>query len=215
MNSQHSVFVGEFCIHLLNGKIFVNEKNVPIRPKTFEVLAYFLERPKQIISKDAFLNDIWDDVNVDEQVIIQSVKELRKIFANKEIIKTHPRKGYSWVAPVELSEQLLTAKVTDDLHQEKEFMNGLLRQSMPRLPYWFFGFASLMLVVFGGVHLFQNDNTGSQLQAEPSVIPHGALVVLPVYTDLEGAEYQWVKYGAMDQVIKTVATHCDLTCLAG
>ncbi len=45
-----------------------------IRPKTLEVLLYLANRTGDIISKQELLDCIWDDVNVDDGVIFQSIR---------------------------------------------------------------------------------------------------------------------------------------------
>ena len=80
---------------LLNGVV------TKIRPKTFALLMLFLQHPFKVLSKQMLLDTIWDDVEVSEQVLFQTIRELRQFFVDVEVIKTHPRKGYAWIADVE------------------------------------------------------------------------------------------------------------------
>lgn len=69
-----------------------------IRPKTLALLLYLAQRPEQVISKQTLLDIIWDDVKVDEGVIFQSVREIRTLFDDPNIIQNFPRKGYQFCA---------------------------------------------------------------------------------------------------------------------
>lgn len=77
------------------------QENIKLRPKTMQLLLLLLSKPGELISKQEMLDIIWDDVLVDEQVVFQSIKELRKLFSAEQPIKNIPRKGYIWVASVE------------------------------------------------------------------------------------------------------------------
>ncbi|WP_076410519.1 winged helix-turn-helix domain-containing protein [Shewanella sp. UCD-KL12] len=90
-----------FDILPLEGKVFFQGVTVKIRPKTFQLLMLLIETQGEVVSKSTILSHVWDDVVVDEQVIFQSIKELRKAFSVADVIKTLPRKGYVWVAQVE------------------------------------------------------------------------------------------------------------------
>ena len=101
-----------------------NDEIIKIRPKTFSLLLMFLKNPYKILSKQVLLETVWDDVEVTEQVLFQTILELRNIFNNKDVIKTHPRKGYAWVTDVEQvteqnTEQNRTLQQTLNRHLHK------------------------------------------------------------------------------------------------
>lgn len=73
-----------------------------LRPKTFAVLVHLAERPGELVTKRALLDAIWPGVAVTEDVVRQSVGELREAFgegrASPRFIATVPRRGYRFVA---------------------------------------------------------------------------------------------------------------------
>jgi DNA-binding winged helix-turn-helix (wHTH) protein len=71
-----------------------------VRPKTLALLLYLIKHRSDIVSKTQLLNDIWDDVNVNEGVIFQSIREIRQLFGELVVVLNHPRKGYQWVGPL-------------------------------------------------------------------------------------------------------------------
>ncbi|OUS18629.1 hypothetical protein A9Q97_00715, partial [Rhodospirillales bacterium 47_12_T64] len=75
------------------------------------------------------LSTVWDDVTVGEQVLFQTIRELRNLFSGLDVIKTHPRKGYAWVINVEkealndtneaASQQVKNSEITTNVFSKK------------------------------------------------------------------------------------------------
>ena len=91
-------------VYPVSGKVFFEGKSLKIRPKTLQLLVLLLEAQNEIVTKKAILEQVWDDVLVDDQVIFQSIKELRKLFSGLDVIKTLPRKGYTWIENIQVCE---------------------------------------------------------------------------------------------------------------
>lgn len=63
------------------------------------LLEYFLLNPNDIHSKDDILDVVWQKKVVSEQVVFQTISQLRAIFGEQSI-KTYSKKGYKWQYPV-------------------------------------------------------------------------------------------------------------------
>jgi DNA-binding winged helix-turn-helix (wHTH) protein/tetratricopeptide (TPR) repeat protein len=159
-----------------------------IRAKTFQLLQLLIDAKGQIQSKEIILQTIWNDVVVDEQIIFQSIKELRKIFNGSDVIKTFPRRGYAWLPSVELCNE--TSSVANPQKQSK----GLKR---------LFVLYKRTLVAFGG--LFITCLVVWQLLSNSAAIS-GSVVVLPVQTNIRDSDHKWLRYGAMDQLIQRLSS---------
>ncbi|NVJ61872.1 MAG: winged helix-turn-helix domain-containing protein [Gammaproteobacteria bacterium] len=76
-----------------------NTKNqtVKLREKTAAVLNLLIERQHRVVETQDFFEYVWNGRQVSENVLKQSIKELRTSFKDnkKQLIKTVPRKGYS------------------------------------------------------------------------------------------------------------------------
>src|SRR5438105_2412174 len=83
------------CLRSLSGE-------TELRPKTFELLRYLVENAGRLISKDELVNAVWPNVIVSDDSLAQCVSELRHALKDSErrIIKTVPRRGYLFAAPV-------------------------------------------------------------------------------------------------------------------
>lgn len=78
---------------------------LPITPKTADLLAYFLQRPGEIVSKAKIMDALWRDGDVTEANLTQHVFLLRQIFSahspHERFVVTHAAHGYRFVAPVQ------------------------------------------------------------------------------------------------------------------
>ena len=71
-----------------------------LRPKTFQLLLFLIRSSEMTLSKAEIMAGVWPDVVVGEHVVFQSIKEIRQLFEHTDVIKTEPRKGYTWIVPV-------------------------------------------------------------------------------------------------------------------
>jgi adenylate cyclase len=78
------------------------DREVALRPKSFEVLRYLLENPDRLVTREELLKAIWPNVTVTDQALAHCVSEVREAIgdAGQANIKTIPRRGYRFVAPV-------------------------------------------------------------------------------------------------------------------
>jgi len=170
-------------------------ETIQVRPKTFALLLLLLEKPHEVLSKRYLLDTIWDDVMVDEQVLVQSIRELRKLFDNAEIIQTYPRKGYAWAASVQ--QQSL---------EEQESSQGFLKNHLKcfLIPFWHranaLPLAGAALVVMAIIFYALADRSNYAVSQTDVVI------VLPVKNQIPGTDHNWVPLGAMDQLIKSLVS---------
>jgi len=193
-------FVYKTCQHLVQvhqQNILLGDEIIKIRPKTFSLLLIFLENPYQVLTKQELLTKVWDDVEVHEQVLFQTIAELRKIFTSQQVIKTHPRKGYAWVADVELIEKNEAKTSTAFSHR------------------WFWQLTltaiCLLFLIIGSylyLHKLSPEDNHSVVKITEDL--SGSLVILPVVNRIDDNGHQWVKLGAMDQLIARISSDENL-----
>jgi len=72
-------------------------------PKARVLLKYLLDHPERVLGKEELLAALWGTTVVTENSLVQLVLELRNALDDREqlIVKTVPRRGYMFVAPVE------------------------------------------------------------------------------------------------------------------
>ncbi|PUA28773.1 MAG: hypothetical protein B0W54_10160 [Cellvibrio sp. 79] len=174
-----------FTVDVTRRHIITPQQTLNVRPKTFSLLLQFLENPLQVLAKDLLLNKIWDDVTVEEQVLVQSIRELRQLFAPLDIIQTHPRKGYAWIIPVE------------KLHQSPE-LNPIAKPAKvaKKTAKAVTALGVVVLLVLG---IFSLKNYVAEKPVSENII-----TVLPINNRMEGSNLLWVRLGMMDQLIQSL-----------
>src|SRR5688572_13625594 len=75
-----------------------------MKPKTFAVLRYLLERSQRLVTKEDLLDALWADVHVGEAVLKTHLREIRQALGDKvkspRFIETVHRRGYRFIAAV-------------------------------------------------------------------------------------------------------------------
>jgi DNA-binding winged helix-turn-helix (wHTH) protein len=165
---------------------------VQVRPKTFALLLLLLEKPREILAKSYLLDTIWDDVTVEEQVLVQSVRELRQLFGSADIIQTYPRKGYAWAADVE--KQLPNAKPAAVTAQTTPSVHPPWWRKTFAIPLIALGCIAALWVIFFAV------------SARSSLAQTEVVLVLPFKNQMPGNDYNWIPLGAMDQLIHSLVS---------
>lgn len=174
-----------FTVNVTRRQIVTPQQTLNVRPKTFSLLLQFLENPLQVLSKDLLLNKVWDDVTVEEQVLVQSIRELRQLFAPLDVIQTHPRKGYAWIVPVEKLQ--LPA---EPVPVAKPVIAHI------KIPKAVIVLGVAMLLVLGGFAL------KNYIASKP--VSKNIITVLPVDNRMDGSNLLWVRLGMMDQLIQSL-----------
>ena len=80
---------------------------VTASPKVLDLLQYLLDRPSTLVSKEELFRAIWPDVIVSDNALTQAVSELRQALrddpSRPTYIQTVARRGYRFVAPVDVT----------------------------------------------------------------------------------------------------------------
>ena len=99
---------GIFEADLASGELRKRGRRVPLQDQPFQILALLVRRPGEIVSREELQRAIWPaDTFVEfEHGINMAVQRLRQALGdsadNPRFIETLPRKGYRFIAPVEV-----------------------------------------------------------------------------------------------------------------
>jgi len=91
-----------YVLDLERGCLLLDGSEVILRPKTFAVLRFLVENPGRLVSKEELFAAVWPNIAVTDDVLVQSVGELRRALADdgQRLIKTVPRRGYRFESVV-------------------------------------------------------------------------------------------------------------------
>jgi adenylate cyclase len=91
-----------FTLDLTRRSLRAGVRDIELRPKNFDVLAYLVEHAGKPATRDEIIQAIWSDVTVTEESLTRCVSDIRLALGDgaQRIIKTLPRLGYVLAAPV-------------------------------------------------------------------------------------------------------------------
>ena len=97
-----------FILDLTTGTLENGIQSARLKPQTTAVLRYLVEHAGQVVRQDELLAALWPNVRVGAGVLKTLIWEIRQALDDQpqapRFIETLPRRGYRFVAPVEVSQ---------------------------------------------------------------------------------------------------------------
>src|SRR5512142_2101187 len=93
-----------FRLDTRNHCLWRGQERVPITPKAFDVLRYLVEHAGTLATQDELLENLWPETYVTPELIKKYITEVRRVLGDSPqqplFIKTLPKRGYEFIAPV-------------------------------------------------------------------------------------------------------------------
>lgn len=86
--------LGQATISLERREAFLDGRPLRVGGRAFEILSVLMQADGRIVSKDELITQVWPDTVVEENNLQVQISSLRKLFGEKELIQTVPRRGY-------------------------------------------------------------------------------------------------------------------------
>src|SRR5215469_972579 len=98
---------GEFILEPERASLVRSGREIKLRPKVFDALLYLIERRGRLVPKQELIHTLWPEAFVTDDSLVQCMVELRRALDDRsqEILKTVPRRGYIFAAPVTVQRQ--------------------------------------------------------------------------------------------------------------
>lgn len=127
-----------FTLDLDRGCLRLGMHPVELRPKSFELLRFMVERSGRLLAKAQLLDAIWPNVTVTEDSLTRCISEIRAAIGDRDqtIIQTVPRRGYLFAAHVieeHLGARPASLAVGDFKHEASQQVKAL--PSIAVLPF--------------------------------------------------------------------------------
>lgn len=102
MGEHAAIEFSSFTLDLRAGQLRCAGTPLPLRPKTWAVLVYLIQRPGSLVTKEELLDAVWPDVAVTPDTLNKSIGELRSALGDDikqpRYIETVHRRGFRFVA---------------------------------------------------------------------------------------------------------------------
>ncbi|GEA13413.1 winged helix-turn-helix domain-containing protein [Alteromonas sp. KUL49] len=112
MESKGFYEFGEFRLCPSTERLWKGDEALKIEPQLYSLLLLFVKQPGVVVTRDTIERIVWAGRPVSDEAIRAALKKLRDVLADDarspRFIKTIPKQGYKWLAPV--SENLDTGK---------------------------------------------------------------------------------------------------------
>src|SRR5215470_6070897 len=93
-----------FRLDTTNQCLWRGDERVPLTPKTFDLLRYLVDHRERLVTQEEILDALWADTVVNQEVVKKYILGIRKVLGDgneqPEFIRTFPKRGYQFVAPV-------------------------------------------------------------------------------------------------------------------
>ena len=93
-----------FRLDGVNQCLWRGDARVSVKPKPFAVLQYLVAHARRLVTQDELLAAVWPDTFVQSEVLRQYILEIRRVLGDRpdapQFIRTYPKRGYEFVAPV-------------------------------------------------------------------------------------------------------------------
>ena len=96
-----AIHFAPFRLHLRQARLLKGDRPIPLRPKTFAVLAYLAQHRGELVTKRDLLDAVWKDIAVTDDMPRISVRELRRALGDDtkapRFIETVRGQGYRFI----------------------------------------------------------------------------------------------------------------------
>ncbi|NQY65090.1 MAG: winged helix-turn-helix domain-containing protein [Alteromonadaceae bacterium] len=101
-------YINDFLVDLETGEVIFDGKIQVIEPKVMTLLKVLASSPNQVISAETLFEIVWPRAIYSPNSVRRNISLLRQAITDddKQIIKTHPKRGYSLEADVRILEEI-------------------------------------------------------------------------------------------------------------
>jgi DNA-binding winged helix-turn-helix (wHTH) protein len=131
--------LGEWTINPESGRVRSGEKETVLQPQVMQLLVYFAEHPREVISLDQMIESVWSGKPMTSSSVYNALNAIRSALGddtrNPRYLETIPRRGYRLIAEVAESPESPTTTSTRNYVSAAALLMlaiGLRRNSEPQ-----------------------------------------------------------------------------------
>lgn len=163
-------------------------------PHVFDCLAYLVERHDRAVGRDELVAAVWGKTEISDTLLGQTILRIRRDLGDdakaQTMLRTIPRFGYRWVAPMQIGESTHIP-----LPPQAESIAPRVESHSRLIPV--IAALAVIAVVGAAVWIWRSSHSTSAL---PAAIPETLTsAVLPAEVE-PGSEWAWMRLGIMDVV---------------
>jgi TolB-like protein/DNA-binding winged helix-turn-helix (wHTH) protein/Flp pilus assembly protein TadD len=206
--SRRRYSFGELTLDLERGALLRAGARVDLRPKAFDVLRLLVERHGRLVTKQELLDAVWGRVVVTEGSVAKCLIEIRRAIDDRaqKSIKTVPRRGYIFDAPVTVDDGESRAPIlTETVGRPR--VNPSARR-------WALGAALAMALTVAASWVVVAMRGAPQGAAETQQARVPSVAVLPFVDMSAERENEYLADGIAEEILNLVARVPAVTVIA-
>ncbi|MEP7043512.1 MAG: transcriptional regulator [Dokdonella sp.] len=200
-----------------------NGEAIPLPLKSFDCLVYLLEKRDRVVGRDELISAVWGRIDVNDALLGQTLARARKALddtgGTQRMIRTMPRFGYRWVAPITLVD-LDEPKVApgEDAQQASSNasvpLSGVVKGASDAPPIivghragmdrgkrrWIVAALAIAVVLAGTWIVLVRVGT----EPSPGLSASDMYLVLPVAVRDTDSQSRWIRLGVMEYVASAI-----------
>ncbi|MET0623886.1 MAG: alpha/beta fold hydrolase [Pyrinomonadaceae bacterium] len=130
---------GRFRLDAGKRLLFAGEEVVGLKPKAFDTLMALVEERGGVLSKEELMRRVWAEQFVEENNLAQNIYAIRRALGDAgdgvKYVETIPKRGYRFIAEVEVLEGLPPAESTEGVARPAAFAVGRQPPLVPKTHY--------------------------------------------------------------------------------
>jgi TolB-like protein/DNA-binding winged helix-turn-helix (wHTH) protein len=199
---------GVFDVDLESGDVRKNGVLIRLHDKPFQVLQALLEKPGDVVSRKDLQDRLWpgDTLVEFENGLNNAISRLRDALGDSadssRFIQTVPRRGYRFIAPVQVASPALAAPLVPAV------LPGIADAASshpPRQRGRHLGAAASVVIIGLAVAAFFYDRS-----TEPAAHPIDSVAVLPFATATEETRDDYIAFGMTEALIAELSRVAEL-----
>jgi TolB-like protein/DNA-binding winged helix-turn-helix (wHTH) protein len=193
---------GGFQLDLLQRRLRIGATStpVPLTPRVFDTLAYFVEHRGELLEKSALMAALWPHLVVEESNLTQTIHTLRRVLGERpdehRFIVTVPGRGYRFVADVVAREEPTPAPQPELPLLSKNGIRHRLGRAIALI-----SIAAVLLVAAAIIALLWRARAGP-----PADAALASIAVLPLANLTGDPSQQYFIDGLSEELIGTLAS---------
>src|SRR5450432_1839387 len=106
--SGRSYRFGDYRVDPASRELWRGDRLVALPPQVFDCLTYLIERHDRAVGRDELVAAVWGKTEISDTLLGQTMLRIRRELGDdakeQRFLRTIPRFGYRWVAPLHAGE---------------------------------------------------------------------------------------------------------------
>lgn len=205
----HSLHFDRFTLDTARGVLLGPGGEIPLRPKSYEVLRYLASHPGRLVGRNELIDAVWGKAVITDDSLTQCLVEIRRALGDeaRTLVRTVPRRGYRFDPPPAATEQGNDPLVTRPDPRAPAASPLRLRLRLLALPA--IALLGLALVWPGP----GREEASPPPEANAPLAPN-AIAVLPFVDMSASGDQEYLGEGIAEEVLNTLAQSRDIKVIA-